>query len=230
MAILKWDETGDRLYELGVDHGVVYPWDDDADDYGDGEAWNGLTSVSISSDGGEPNDLYADNIQYATIMSNEKITASVEAYQAPAAFDAADGAVSPVVGLKLRQQKRKMFGFVFRSRIGNDTDDVDHGYKIHILYGCHASPTERSYETINDSPDAGTLSWDLSTLPVDVAGYKPCAYLEIDSTKANATKLEALESTLFGSANASATLPGPADIITALTPPSGGGGGGQTGS
>lgn len=225
MAVITWDETGDRLFEAGIDHGVLYPMTNNG--YGNGVAWNGLTSVSISSDGGEPNDLYADNIQYASIMSNEKINFSIEAYTSPVEFDACDGSVSPVAGMTIGQQSRKQFGFVCRTKIGNDVDDLDHGYKIHIFYGCKASPAERSYETINDSPDAMTLSWDCITTPVAVEGmedvYRPTAHIVIDSTKfttgtsGTISKLRTLEGKLFGTDSTEPTLPSPAQIITDLT-------------
>lgn len=230
MAALTWDETGERLFEAGVDHGVFYPYSSTG--YGTGIAWNGLTSVSFSSDGGEPNDIYADNIQYASIMSNEKVNLSIEAYMSPEEFDECDGTKTPVAGVHVGQQARKAFGFVCRTKIGNDVDDLEHGYKIHLVYGCKAAPAERSYETINDSPDAMTLSWDCTTTPVafegdDYEGYRPTAHIVIDSTKFTETaakaKLKAFEETLFGTDTAGSvtgkdpSLPLPADVVTALT-------------
>jgi len=216
MAALKWDESGKRLFETGVDHGVLYVWDDENDKYGDGVAWNGLTGVTESPDGAEANDLYADNIKYATLRSAETFGATIEAYTYPEEFNQCDGSVAAATGVYLGQQSRKTFGFSYRTKIGSDTDTDASSYKLHLVYGCTASPSERSYETINDSPDAITFSWEITSTPVDVSGYKAVSSITIDSTKVDQTKLEAFEKTLYGDDSATATLPLPAAVIAAF--------------
>ena len=226
-GLLKWDEVGERLYETGIDRGVLYPYDGAAADstkvYNNGVAWNGLTGVTEKPSGAEATALYADNIKYLTLMSNEELGLTVEAYTYPDEFAECDGSATLADGVTVGQQTRKRFGMSYRSRIGNDTDGTDKGYKLHLVYGCLASPSERSYSTINDSPEAQTLSWDVTTNPVDVAGKKPTAIITIDSTKANATKLAALEQKLYGTPattgqNATAAVPAylplPAEIAT----------------
>lgn len=194
---LIWDAVGERLYETGVDHGVLYVMGDN-NTYGEGIAWNGLTAVNESPSGAESTALYADNIKYLNLISAEEYGYTIEAYYSPEEFDQCDGLASPVTGMTIGQQKRKMFGFVYRSLIGNDTDGQDHGYKLHICYGCQASPSERNHQTVNDSPEATTLSWTVTTTPVNVTGYKPTASIVIDSTKIDQQKLTALEDVLFG--------------------------------
>ena len=220
-SALIWDDDGNRFFETGVDKGVLYPFTSGA--YENGVAWNGLTSFSDSPEGGEPNDLYADNIKYLSIMSTENFNFSIEAYTYPEEFGECDGSKQAVAGAFVGQQPRKKFGFVCRTKIGNDVDGVDKGYKLHICYGCLASPSEKSYETINDSPEAITFSWDITTTPVkfnptgSYATLKPTAHIVIDSTKADATKLAALEDTLFGKDNTNdATLPTPDAVLAAL--------------
>ena len=184
-----------------------------------GVPWNGLISVTESPDGADPNDLWADNMKYASLRSAETFGATIEAYTYPDEFAVCDGSAEVATGVYLGQQERRPFGFVYRSKVGNDTaTETDDGYKLHIIYNAIASPSERAYETINDSPDAITFSWDIDTTPVVVNGYKPVSTITIDSLKANATKLAALEDTLFGSASGNSSLPAPADVISAMTP------------
>lgn len=217
MAALTWDNDGERLYETGVDQGVLYPFTNGA--YGNGVAWNGLTAVNESPDGGEPTDLYADNIKYLSLMSVENFKFSIEAYTYPDEFAACDGSKAAATGVYVTSQTRQKFGFSYRTKIGNDEDFENHGYKIHLVYGCLASPSEKSHETINDSPDAATFSWDVTTTPVvlSTAGFKPTAHIVIDSTKADGTKLTAFLKKLYGDANAEAQLPDPDTVISDLT-------------
>ena len=229
MSKLQWDKTGERFYELGVDHGVLYPMNNDGT-YGEGVVWNGLTGVTESPDGADANDLWADNIKYATLRAVETFGATIEAYTYPDEFAECDGTAQPVTGVKLGQQKRKPFGFVFRTQIGNDTaSESDDGYLIHIIYNATASPSDRSYETINDSPDAITFSWEVTTSPVTVGidGYKPVSTIVVDSRKftgANESKLTALEDQLFGkdpttsggNDGITANLPSPLQVLTYL--------------
>lgn len=220
MSKLVWDATGSRFYENGVDHGVLYVQKDDGT-YDNGVVWNGLTGVTESPDGAEPTDLWADNIKYASMRSAETFGATIEAYTYPAEFAVCDGSAEPVVGVKVGQQKRKPFGFCFRTNIGNDTaSEADDGYKIHIIYNATASPSERAYETINDSPDAITFSWEITTTPIAVNGFKPVSTITIDSTQFDTTEkkalLTALENLLYGTENAQATLPDPLTVLTTL--------------
>ena len=226
MPKLVWDNTGERFFETGVDHGVLYVMGTNG--YENGVVWNGLTAVNESPEGGEPTALWADNIKYLNLMSNESFGGSIEAYTYPDEFMVCDGSVELTSGLIVGQQVRKQFGLAYRTRIGNDVEGSDHGYKLHLVYGCLASPSEKGYETINDSPDAITFSWDFTTTPVAVVDgngvelAKPTAHLIIDSTKftetAAAAKLTALETTLFGGEgqNANATLPLPYAVMQAL--------------
>lgn len=217
MAALEWDKTGERFYETGTRKGVLYPMKADGT-YDNGVVWNGLTAVTESPDGAEPNDLYADDIKYASLRSAETFGGTIEAYTYPDEFAICDGTASPVDGLYIGQQARRGFGFCYQTQVGNDTmTDSDDGYKLHIWYNCVASPSEKSYETINDSPDAITFSWEIDTTPVPVTGYKPVATITIDSTKVDAAKLHALEETLYGSASKEPTLPTPDEVITALS-------------
>lgn len=194
---LVWDAVGEKFWETGCDHGVLYPYDDGQKKYGDGVAWNGLTNVTESPSGAEATDLWADNIKYGTILSAESFGGTIEAYMSPPEFDACDGAAELAPGVIIRQQTRKSFGFCWRTRIGNDVSE-DVGYKLHIAYGCKASPSEKSSSTVNDSPEASTLSWEFTSTPVNVTNMKPSAVLEIDSRTADPTKLKALEDILYG--------------------------------
>lgn len=196
MAKLVWDKTGDRFYETGVKQGVLYIPTEGV--YSKGVAWNGLTAVTESPSGAEATALYADDIKYLNLLSTEEFGATIEAYTYPDEFAACDGSAELVKGVTIGQQKRSTFGLCYKTTIGNDTDGNDHGYKLHIIYGALATPSEKAYSTINDSPDAVTFSWEITTTPVNVTGQKPTASLVIDSTKADKTKLEALEAILYG--------------------------------
>lgn len=211
MTKLVWDQTGDRLYETGVKNGVVYPIDS-IGTYSKGYAWNGLTAVTESPSGAEATPLYADDIKYLNLLSNEDFGCTIEAYTYPDEFAECDGSAEIAKGVKIGQQKRKMFGFCYRTTVGNDIDANDYGYKLHIVYGCLAAPSEKAYNTINDSPEAITFSWEVTTTPVSVEGFKPTAHLEIDSTKADPTKLAALEKILYGDNDTEARLPLPDEI------------------
>ena len=216
MAALTWDATGEHLYETGVRKGVLYLQNNDGT-YATGVAWNGLTGVTESPSGAEATAIYADDIKYLNLYSAEEFGATIEAYSYPEAFAQCDGAASPATGMTIGQQSRKSFGFCYRTAVGNDVSGEDHGYKIHILYGCKASPSEKSFQTINDSPEAITFSWEITTTPVDVSGYKPTSVIVIDSTKANATKLTTLENMLYGTGSSNPTLPLPATVISTLS-------------
>lgn len=198
MAKLTWDKTGERLYETGVDRGVVYPYNSTTSAYDNGYAWNGLTQVSENPSGADANDLYADNIKYLSLRAAEDFGATIEAYTYPEEFAKLDGTQALTTGVYIGQQSRAMFGLCYRTRIGNDTDGDAHGYKLHIVYGATCSPSEKAYETVNDSPDAITFSWEINTTPIPVEGYRNTASIVIDSTKADATKLAALEEILYG--------------------------------
>lgn len=227
MSKLVWDAAGAHLYETGVDQGVLYPQAANGS-YPEGVAWNGLTAVTESPSGAEATDLYADNIKYLSIRSAETFGATIEAYTYPDEFGQCDGTAEPVTGVKLGQQNRKAFGMCYRTVLGNDTELNDHGYKLHLIYGATAAPSEKAYNTINDSPDAITFSWEISTTPVNVTGtnYKPVACITIDSTKfteqAAKAKLDALEAKLFGTDGEGQTegttphLPLPDEVIGTL--------------
>lgn len=197
MAKLVWDQSGSRFYETGVSKGVLYPMSITPGTYAEGVAWNGLSSVSESPTGAEPSPIYADNIKYLNLLSAEEFEASIEAFTYPEEFAACDGSAEVSKGMFVSQQPRKQFALCYQTKIGNDLDP-DKGFKIHIIYGALASPTERAYETVNDSPEAMTFSWELTTTPVEVTGYKPTAHVVIDSTKADATKLATLLDALYG--------------------------------
>lgn len=214
MARILWDQTGERLYETGVRNGVLYL--QEAGAYPKGVAWNGLTAVTESPSGAEPNPLYADDIKYLNILSTEEFGATIEAYTYPKEFEVCDGSVELAPGVTIAQQKRKTFGMCYRTVVGNDVDNNDYGYKIHIIYGALASPSEKAYATINDSPEAITFSWEVTTTPVTVEGHEPTASMTIDSTKIDAAKLTALENVLYGSEDAEARLPLPDEIATIL--------------
>lgn len=198
MAKLVWDETGKRLYETGVSKGVLYVQADDGT-YGNGVAWNGLTAVNESPSGAEATPLYADDIKYLELTSTEEYGASIEAYTYPEEFEQCDGSAELGAGVTIGQQPRKAFGFCYRTLIGNDVKNNDYGYKIHIVYGAKAAPSEKAYQTVNDSPEAITFSWELTTTPVNVAGHKPTACVTIDSTKVEPAKLTSIEEALYGS-------------------------------
>lgn len=206
---LKWDQIGERVYETGVSKGVLYPQVNGA--YPNGVAWNGLTNVNESPSGAEATPLYADNIKYLNLMSAEDFGATVEAYTYPDEFAECNGEKSLATGVQVGQQKRKTFGMSYQTKVGNDTDP-DAGYKIHLVYGALAKPSEKSYGTVNDSPEAITFSWELTTTPVEVPGMKPTAIITIDSTKVDAAKLKSLEDKLYGTETEDAMLPLPEAI------------------
>ena len=215
MSKLVWDQSGKRLYETGVDHGVLYPIQTGGV-YSKGVAWNGLTAVTESPSGADVNDIYADNMKYLGLVGAEKFGATVEAYTYPDEFAECDGSVELVKGATIGQQNRKVFGMVYRTVIGNDVDGNEHGYKLHLIYGATAAPSEKAYNTINEDPEAITFSWELSTTPVNVTGHKPTASLTIDSTKADPTKLAELEKILFGDTETEPRLPLPDEIAQLL--------------
>lgn len=208
---LTWDDTGKRLYETGVKQGVFYPQDDNGT-YPKGIAWNGLTAVTESPEGAEPTPLYADDIKYLNLLSTEEFKATVEAYTYPDEFAECDGSGSLVEGATISQQDRKPFGLSYRTSLGNDVKGNEYGYKLHIVYGCLAAPSEKPYATVNDSPEAITFSWEVSTTPVNVTGFKPTASLTLNSVKLGATKMKAIEDVLYGSSTAEARLPLPDEI------------------
>ena len=215
---IEWDKVGEHFYETGISRGVLYPIDDKKvgnNKYGDGVAWNGLTSVSESPEGAEVSAIYADNIKYLNLMSAEDFKGTIEAYTYPDEFAECDGSATLLAGVKIGQQPRKIFGLCYRTEIGND-ETSEKGYKLHLVYNCLASPSERSYETINDSPEAITFSWEFSTTPVNVAGHKPTALVTIDTTKLEAGKLELLENALYGNGETAAKLLLPDEIVTLL--------------
>lgn len=219
MAKLVWDEAGKHIYETGVSKGVLYVMSNTPGTYEKGVAWNGLSSVSESPTGAEVSAIYADNVKYLNLMSREEFEGSIEAYTYPDEFMACDGSASPedAKGFVVGQQDRKTFAFCYQTKIGNDLNP-EAGYKIHIIYGALASPSERSYETVNDSPEAMTFSWDITTTPVAVTGFKPTAHVELDSTKIEKTKLEKIEAKLYGTDEPSGepTLLMPDEIINML--------------
>ena len=217
MGPLVWDQIGEKLYETGVERGVLYVQDANGL-YPKGIAWNGLTAVTESPSGAEATPVYADNGKYLSLMSAEEFAATVEAYMYPDEFGECDGSAELVAGVSIGQQVRKGFGMVYKTFVGNDVADVAYGYKLHVIYGAKASPSEKNYNTVNDSPEANALSWELNTTPVPVAGHKPTATIVIDSTKVDATKLAALEKILFGDTATEARLPLPDEIKTLMTP------------
>ena len=215
MAKLVWDQTGEHFYETGVRQGVLYPMQEGGT-YTKGVAWNGLTAVTESPSGAEATALYADDIKYLNLLSTEEFGCTIEAYTYPDEFAECDGSASLAAGVNIGQQKRKTFGLCYRTVLGNDVDNNDYAYKLHLVYGCLASPSEKAYSTINDSPDAITFSWEVTTTPVAVTGFKPTACITIDSTKANAEKLTALEAILYGDGETEARLPLPNEIATLM--------------
>lgn len=214
---LVWDAVGERTYETGTKKGVLY-LQDSSGNYSSGVAWNGLTAVSENPSGAEATPLYADDTKYLNLYSVEEFGATIEAYTSPKEFDVCDGSAELVKGAKLGQQKRKPFGLSYVTTIGNDTDGIAHGYKIHLVYGAMASPSQKGYTTINDSPEAMTLSWEITTTPVSVEGFEPTATIVIDSTEADSTKLKEFEKILYGSDTADARLPLPDEVKTLLAP------------
>lgn len=221
MAQITWDAVGERIYETGTDRGVYYPRDRTTGEYEGGVPWNGLTSVTESPSGAEPEKHYADNIEYATITSAEEFAATIEAFTWPEEFDSSDGVLQPVPGVSVGQQSRRPFGFSYRTKIGNDTAGEDYGYKIHLIYSASAAPSEKAYSTVSDSTEPTTFSWELTTsrVPVGTIGgveYAPTATLTINSTLVDPEDLATLEAALYGTASETAKLPSPAEVITIL--------------
>lgn len=214
MAKLVWDKISERLYETGVSNCALYVSDGEGG-YGKGVAWNGITAITESPSGAEPTALYADNIKYLNLMSNEELGATIEAYMYPDEFNACNGlgTLDDKGGVTIGQQSRKTFALVYKTIIGNDTDNNDYGYKIHIIYGALAAPSEKAYSTTNDSPEAITFSWELTTSPVEVPGFKPTSSITIDSTKVDAEALATLEGKLYGTETEEPTLMLPAEIV-----------------
>ena len=221
---IVWDEVGERFYETGVDRGVLYP-QDTTGIYPKGVAWNGLTAITESPTGAEPTPLYADNIKYLNLLSVEEFGATIEAYTYPEEFEKCDGSAELETGVTIGQQPRDAFGLSYRTVLGNDLEGSDHGYKIHLIYGAKAAPSDKGYETINDTPDATTFSWEVTTTPVPVTGFKPTASLVIDSTKVTPENLAAIESVLYGTAATEepeaeaveARLPLPDEVLEIIT-------------
>lgn len=215
MAKLEFDKTGARYYETGVSHGVLYV-QDEGGTYPAGVAWNGLINVTEAPSGAEATPLYADNIKYLQLLSAEEFGATIEAYTYPDEFEQCDGSVTLGVGVTIGQQDRTAFGMSYRTIIGNDVKGNNLGYKLHLIYGAIAAPSEKAYQTVNDSPEAITFSWEITTTPVDVEGFKPTASLVIDSTKIDAAKLKTIENKLYGTEAEAACLPTPNEIATIL--------------
>ena len=216
MAKLEWDKTGERLIEAGVSEVALFPMEDGV--YGDGVAWNGVTAINENPSGADITDLYADNIKYASLRAAEKYGFTIEAYTYPDEWAECDGSAEAATGVFLGQQSRKAFGLVFKTQIGDDTHPgLDKGYKLHIIYNSTASPSSRGYATINENPDAITFSWEANSTPATVEDYKPCSTIVIDSTKADATKLAALEKYIYGDTNTDPTMPNPDKVITDMT-------------
>lgn len=220
MSKIKWDETGKRFYETGVDHAVLYPIDNSGK-YSKGVAWNGITAITENPSGAEANPLYADNIKYLNLIAAEEYGCTVEAYTYPDEWAACDGSAEVVAGVVIGQQNRKTFGLSYRTKLGNDVDGQDHGYKLHLVWGGLAAPSERGYQSVNESPEAINFSWSVSTTPVDVPGFKPTASMTIDSTKVDEELLADLEDILYGTEGTDGTdarLPLPAEIIDLFNP------------
>lgn len=215
MAKIVWDESGKRLYETGVKNGVLYI-QDETGEYNKGVAWNGLTAVTESPSGAEATPLYADDIKYLELFSAEEFGATIEAYTYPEEFEACDGSASLGTGVTIGQQDRKTFGLCYRTVLGNDVKSNEYGYKLHLIYGAKAAPSEKGYQTINDSPEAITFSWEVTTTPVNVAGFKPTASVTIDSTKIEPEKLKKIEDMLYGEGTTDAKLPLPDELKTIL--------------
>lgn len=218
MSRIVWDQSGTRTYETGVRNGVLYPIQTGGL-YSLGVAWNGLTTVTESPSGAESNPSYADDIKYLNLLSAEEFGATIEAYTYPKEFEECDGSAELTEGVVIGQQKRKTFGLCYKTILGNDVDGEDHGYKLHLVYGCLAAPSEKGYQTVNDSPEAISFSWEVTTTPVSVAGFKPTALITIDSTRADAKKLAALEDILYGTdePGAEPRLPLPDEVKTLMS-------------
>ena len=217
MPVLVWDQVGERTYETGVDHGVLYI-PNASGVYAEGVSWNGLTTVTESPTGAESNAQYADNIKYLNLISAEEFGGTIEAFTYPDEFAACDGTSLPAEGVAVGQQSRKGFGLCYRTKVGNDVDGMDHGYKLHLVYGALAAPSDKAYATVNDSPEAIAFSWDFTTTPVPVTDLQPTALLVIDSTTADPTNLAALEDLLYGKASVDAALPTPDAVIELFAP------------
>ena len=215
MAKLTWDAPGKRLYETGVRNVVLYV--KTGSTYGKGVAWNGVTSIEENPTGAEATPLYANDIKYLNLVSNEEYEASITAYTYPDEFAECDGSASLVKGVRIGQQPRKEFGFCYRTAIGNDTDGTEHGYKLHLVYGALASPSSKSHSTINNDPEAAEMSWDITTTPVEVAGHRPTSVVEIDSTKVKPDELANLEKALYGDETTEAKLPSPTEVAAMFT-------------
>jgi hypothetical protein len=218
MAPLTWDQVGEKIYETGVDRGVLY-LPDVAGVYNTGFAWNGLTTVTESPSGAEPTAQYADNIKYLNLISAEEFGATIEAFTYPEEFGQCDGTALPAPGVAVGQQGRKTFGLSYRTQVGNDVDGTDYGYKLHLIYGCQAAPSEKAYATINDSPEAISFSWDITTSPVPVTDYKPTSLIVVDSTVVDPGDLASLEALLYGAGIVEAALPTPDAVIALFTGP-----------
>lgn len=214
MSKLVWDQIGERFYETGVEMAAIYPMTGAT--YGAGAAWNGLTAVTESPSGAEPTALYANNKKYVELMSKEEFGGTIEAYTYPAEFAACNGEGTLAAGIKIAQQTRTPFGLVYKTLIGNDTEGTKHGYKLHIVYNCRVKPSEKSNNTVNDSPEAATMSWEFSTTPVDVEGFDSTSHIVIDSTEIAAEKLTAIEEALYGTESAEAKLLLPDEIVTLM--------------
>lgn len=225
MSAIVWDKTGERIYESGVDHGVLYP-QDDTGAYACGVAWNGLIGITESPSGAESNPQYADNIKYLDLMSAEEFGATIEAYMYPVEFEECDGTAEVAPGVTIGQQNRKTFGMSYRTKVGNDVAGQDYGYKLHLFWGAKASPSEKNFQTINDSPEATTFSWEVTTTPVVLTTinpktkkvYNPTASMVVNSTKVDATKLAALEKILYGDTESEPRLPTPDEVIAIFAP------------
>lgn len=225
MSAIVWDKTGERIYESGVDHGVLYP-QDDTGAYAGGVAWNGLIGITESPSGAESNPQYADNIKYLDLMSAEEFGATIEAYMYPVEFEECDGTAEVAPGVTIGQQNRKTFGMSYRTKVGNDVAGQDYGYKLHLFWGAKASPSEKNFQTINDSPEATTFSWEVTTTPVVLTTinpktkkvYNPTASMVVNSTKVDATKLAALEKILYGDTEFEPRLPTPDEVIAIFAP------------
>lgn len=212
---IQWDQVGERYYETGVEKGVLYSFKDGK--YQNGVPWNGLTAVTESPSGAEPTALYADDIKYLNLMSNEDFAATIEAYTYPKEFEECDGSKEIAPGVTIGQQKRSTFGFSYVTKVGNDVDGSDYGYKLHLVYGCLASPSEKGHSTVNESPEAMTFSWSVSTTPVAVPGFKPTATVTLNSNDVKVEELGALEAILYGSEDAEPRMPLPEELITIIT-------------
>ena len=216
MAKLIWDKVGERFYETGVSNCALYVYNDTAQDFGAGVAWNGITSITETPSGAEANPIYADNIKYLSLLSAEEFGASIEAYTYPEEFEECDGSAAITPGVMVGQQARKKFCIAYKTIKGNDIQNDAYGYKLHLIYNCNAAPSERAYSTINDSPEAIAFSWEISTTPVAVTGHKPTSILTIDSAKVDAVKLASVEEALFGGDSTEAKILMPDEVLAML--------------